>query len=367
MARDTGGFACTVRHFGALIALLGSWLSLGCANPPYGGKPGAPDAPEMETWGKVDPQDLEYPENIGTFSLLRVEDFAEVELGVMLTYADTTYPRAVIDAYVYPITKAKGLSLTRVLEWEMSSVSQGMEHVARQKGLTAGEPAFFPFGPSIEDSPPGLGVVRKLSTQTEDSVSHGYVVVRDHRFFKLRVTIPSHDLGPDDEEYFQEVLDVLQPAIHLRPPVEMPGFGIVVYGNAFLPPQHEGCNIGGWIVYGAQMLKQIEVGNYRDTFARELDAREAVLNLWRKQRDKGETCSSDVLEAMSRADEAGFLAEYVFEAYGRGRWNVPDDLQLEEWSLWSKTHIETHDPVVDPGVAVEWRDGVKEADPYPEK
>ncbi|MBY0401970.1 hypothetical protein K2X89_16880 [Myxococcota bacterium] len=315
----------------------------------------------METWGKVDLEDLEYPQRVGQFTLVKVEDLEEIELGVRLKYADSTHPGAVIDAYVYPITKPELLSLTQVLEWEMSSVSRGMEYVAGQNRIKASEPERFPFGLTGEDPPRGLGVKRILSSASKEFVSLAYLVVRDHRFFKLRITIPRRDLDAEGEGYFQGVLDILQPVIRLRQPFEKPGFALTVYRNVLLAPHDANCNIGGWIAYGSEMMKQIEAGAYRDTLARELSARRGVLEFWRKVRGRGEPCASDVLEMMSRAGEAGFLREYVFEAYDRGNWAVPEDLRLEEWKHWSSSNIDAHDPVVVPGVAVRWstEDGEK--------
>jgi len=68
-------------------------------------------------------------------------------------------------------------------------------------------------------------------------------------------------------------------------------------------------------------------------------------------------CPSDVLEAMSRADEAGFLAEYVYTAYGRGRWPEPAGLDLQAWTDWANSNLDVHDQVLDPGVAIEWSAG----------
>lgn len=62
------------------------------------------------------------------------------------------------------------------------------------------------------------------------------------------------------------------------------------------------------------MKEQIERGNYRSTFRRELEAPRRALEFWRKKGDEGETCPSDVMEAIDHADAAGFLDEYVYTA-----------------------------------------------------
>lgn len=338
------------------LLLVGSALAFGCASSRVGQGRGATDSPPIEHWGKVDRQDLEYAERVGPFSLIDVEDFEEVELGVRLKYVDSRFPRAAIDAYVYPIAKIETLSLTRVLEWEMNSVSNGMKLVAQQNGLKAGEGREFPFGPSSAAAPPGLGALRILASRDQEWLSLAYLVVRDHRFFKLRMTIPRDDLGATGEEYFREVVDVLAPAIRLRPPVEMPVFGVTVYRNVFSAPQNQSCNVAGWAAYGIVLMREIEAGHYLDSFARELAARKGALELWQKMRKEGKPCASDVLEAMSRAEEAGFLDEYVFERLGRPTWTAPDDLQLEAWKRWSEANLAEHDPVVEPGIAVEWHE-----------
>lgn len=347
----------SVRLSVLLSLLLGACLTSGCATPPHTETPDSTGEPTTETWGKVDQPDLEYPERLGQFVLVEVDDLERVELGVRLKYADSTRPRAVIDAYVYPISRPESLSMIHVLEWEMRSVSQGMEYVARQQGWKAGRPAQFPFGLSGEDPPRGLGVKRTMSSDSDELESLAYLVVKDHRFFKLRITVPRQDPSSENDGYFQEVVDVLQPAIRLKKPFERPSFAITVYRNVFLAPQHESCNIAGWILYGSEMMMQIEAGNYRDTLARELAARKRALDYWRELRNSGEPCASDVLEVMSRVEEAGFLAEYVFESYGRGSWAAPEDLRFQAWKRWSRSNVEAHDPVVDPGIVVRWKAG----------
>jgi hypothetical protein len=82
------------------------------------------------------------------------------------------------------------------------------------------------------------------------------------------------------------------------------------------------CNIAGWILHGTELLKQIEAGNHRHPLARELAARRRALDYWRELRDKGAPCASDAPEAMSRVEEAGFLAEYV-RSFRAGRRDPP--------------------------------------------
>ncbi len=310
----------------------------------------------METWGTVGQQDIAYPTRAGPLSLVEVEDYDEKELGVRLKFRDASRPGATMDAYVYPITKVEATSLADVLEWEMVSVAREMEVVARRRGMRAGEASSFPFGPSTGEGPRGLGLVRRLSSTSNEYMSYAFVAVRDHRFFKVRLTLPTEELFSDELDYFRDVVDLLAPAVHLRPPFEVPGFVIKGYANLFLTPQHEVCNLVGWLVYGVEMKEQIERGNYLNTFDRELAARRRALEQWQEALDEGESCPSDVLEAMSAADGAGFLSEYVYTAYGRGSWPVPEGLDLASWKDWAESNLEEHDPVIEPGVAVDWAD-----------
>jgi hypothetical protein len=100
-----------------------------------------------------------------------------------------------------------------------------------------------------------------------------FISVRDHHFFKLRVTVPSKEAESGRGDYLQEVLDVLYPAVHFRSPAPTPKLTVTVYANVFLAPQHESCNLSGWMLYGVEMLEQIQSGNYMDTFERERSAR----------------------------------------------------------------------------------------------
>lgn len=330
-------------------------LHAACATRPNAGASDSRRPPGHQTWGKVDLEDLEYPDSIGSLTVAKIHDYHDRELGVMIDFKDSSRPGAVIDVYVYPITKLETASLADVLAREVEAVAAGMEEVARQRGLSAGPVGSYAIGPSESKNRPGLAVVRRLRSRSQELISFALVAVRDHRFFKLRMTIPS-DAGADDAgNYFQELVNVLWPAVHLRPPIESPKIGLTVYRNVFLAPQHEGCNLAGWMLYGAELMEQIEDGNYQNTFERELAARQRALDFWREERAEGKPCASDVFEAMSLADDEGFLSEYVYTAYGRNRWPEPDGLELSKFADWAHSNLKVHDPVVDPGVAVEWR------------
>ncbi len=351
-------FSTGIRVSARLV--LATIVTTACATSPGGVPESSRDHRETETWGEVAAEDLIYPERIGNLTLSALEDFDDPALGVQLKYVDSMHSRARIDVYVYPLSKIETTSLTFVLEWEIEAVASEIEAVAQRQGIKAGEPASFPFGPSSFDSPIGLGLVLQLSSSAEDFLSYAFVAVRDHRFFKVRITIPQDDTFIDG--YTQEVLDALYPAIRLRPGFAIPEFTVVVYRNVFLNPQHESCNIAGWMLYGVEMKDQIEEGNYLTTFERELAARKRALRYWEERVENGEVCASGTWKAMSIAKAAGYLKEYVFSAYDRALWPEPEGLDLEGWPDWANVNIEVHDPVIDPGVAVEWAKDKEEAE-----
>ncbi len=325
----------------------------------------------METWGRVDRNDVEFPERIGPYSLAEVQDYDDVELGVRLKYTDSRYPHAVTDVYLYPISKNEVLSLTHVLEVELASTSDTIQLFAEQSGMTAGPPRFFQagIGNGGDGGNQGLAVVRRLSSGSQELVTQGFVAVRDHRFFKIRATFPVAEVAVSSEEHLQAILDAFLPAIRLRPPVRAPEFGVTVHRNVFDRHQSESCNVAGWIFYGVVMKAQIERGNYLNTFERELAARTGVLDLFNEQRrTSAEACESDAVEAMARAREAGLLEEFVYVGYARSYWATPDGLDLDAWAVWAESNVEGIDLVVEPGVSVQWHDGpAAEAEPKSER
>lgn len=340
-----------------VLLAIGTSLAVACATGQ-----GTRDAPggdpsEWETWGTVDEADLEFPERIGTFSLVEVTDFTPAELGVQLRYVDSERSGATIDVFVYPISKPNAACLRHVLQSEAWSIVREMDEVVRRAGGMTDAPSFFRMGPSSEEVPLGIGWQRNVSVDAKELVSFAFVAVRDHRFFKIRMTLPRQDLLAERDGYLREVLDVLYPAIRLRSPIEDPDLSVTIFANVFLPPQHESCNVAGWMLVAVEMVEQIRRGNYLDTFEREFSARKRMLEHWLETRADGEVCPSDVLEAMARSQEAGFLEEYVFTTYGGGRWPQREDLDLASWASWSEVHLESHDPVIDPGFAIGWKRG----------
>lgn len=74
-------------------------------------------------------------------------------------------------------------------------------------------------------------------------MTYAFIAVRDHRFFKLRVTIPSDEVVGPEHDYLRHIVDMPFPAIRLRSPFEVPKIKVTVYANVFLAPQRESCNV----------------------------------------------------------------------------------------------------------------------------
>jgi len=325
---------------------------------------------EFETLGAVHRGDLRYPKQIGQYALVGVEDYDEVGLGVGFKYRDQASPDFVIDVYVYPITKHVIASLADVLEWEQEAVQQGIEAAAKQNGWVVEPAAGFVLDPGVEDLPAGFGSVRRIVVDGQPKMSFAFVAVRDHEFFKIRFTAdeqPGVDLG----EQFNNVVAVFYPAIQRKQPRPAPELGITVLAEAMAAAGNRSCALAPWLAYGSEMLRQIEAGHYMPTYERELAARKKVLESWNALRREHpyEECPNASLESLAAAARADFFREYVFEAYDRGYWDVPEDLRRDAFIQWANATLPKHDPFRFPGVQVGWKqedaktlDSVEEGD-----
>jgi hypothetical protein len=353
-----------------LILICGFMICMtitGCATPTPNvidiSLSGTPEE-DLRTWGSVHSSDLTYPRTIGQYELVEVHDFDQVELGVSLKYRDQSYPDVRIDVYLYPISKHRLASLADVIDQETRTLQGGIEEVAERDGWMV-EPAaaafLFPTSPEL---PPGILSTRRLSKADKSKDTFAFVAVRDHTFFKVRLTA-SEGMGVDWGGQFPEVIDVLYSAIHRNQPAPEPELMTNILANTYEASGGQGCALAAWILYGHEMAMQIERGRYLPSFERELAVRRRAVDYWvkRRQEEPAGSCFNPALDSLATADSAGFFREYVYEAYDDGYWEQPVDLKLDAFVEWANATLSVHDQVQFPGTQITWKEVEETGEP----
>ena len=123
--------------------------------------------------------------------------------------------------------------------------------------------------------------------------------------------------------------------------------GISVTSKAMERDRHSGA---AWLAYGIASATFQGDQQPRDGFAREVHARTAAAKVWRELKQKNTVRPNSDLDALASVELSGFMREYVWHYLKRPDWNEPQQLRMSEFLAWKNAHLQSHTPVVDPGV-----------------
>jgi hypothetical protein len=105
-----------------------------------------------------------------------------------------------------------------------------------------------------------------------------------------------------------------------------------------------------WLGYGIALAT---FGDRRETpnfFEREVYARSRAAKVWNEIRQKERVRPNKDLDALATVETNGFMREYVWHYLRRPDWKEPDNLRNQEFLDWKNQHLQSHTPVIDPGV-----------------
>ncbi|MCR9096500.1 MAG: hypothetical protein NXI30_19925 [bacterium] len=313
------------------------------------------------TLHRVDRADLVAPERIDDLRRVGIRSFPEPELGHMISYRDDSYPDAKIDVYVYPITIHEESTLSAALSIEAQSILDGMDIAARRDRLAYGPPTFRQLSPDGTAESAGVLIERSLVLADSERLrarSFGFVNVKNHLFFKVRITGEFHG-DPTADDHIVGLVEALHAQVGVRPgSIAAPDVQVVIYTQAAGSPA-DACALAAWIVYGAFHRNEILEGRYLDTFEREYAARHGALEAWRQRASslaaEGTPCGETNFTTADRVDAAGLFREYVRAAFGQPWWTFPPDLDREAFDRWIEAHDDGRDPIRFPAVRIMWK------------
>ena len=102
-----------------------------------------------------------------------------------------------------------------------------------------------------------------------------------------------------------------------------------------------------WVAYSLMKSTcQLEIGGKNparaSSFNCELTARRHLVNAWEEKRQQNQAIKDEYLDALSKVQYAGFLAEYTEQYFGKKHWQLPEGLRTSEFQAWRKKNLRGH-------------------------
>jgi len=76
----------------------------------------------------------------------------------------------------------------------------------------------------------------------------------------------------------------------------------------------------------------------------ELTARRHLVDAWEKHRQEHENAADAYLDSLITVRNAGFLDEYTVRYFGRKHWQVPVEVQVDQFRQWQRKNLRHHKP-----------------------
>lgn len=104
-----------------------------------------------------------------------------------------------------------------------------------------------------------------------------------------------------------------------------------------------------WVTYSLiKSTCQLEIGGENPArnsdYGCEFTARQHLVEAWAEQRAEHAGASDPYLDQLLEVREAGYLDEYTVRYFGRDSWQVPAEVQVDDFRRWQRTHLANHRP-----------------------
>lgn len=104
-----------------------------------------------------------------------------------------------------------------------------------------------------------------------------------------------------------------------------------------------------WVAYSLMKSTcQLEIGGENPArnsdYGCEFTARQHLLDTWENQRAEHDDAADPYLDDLLRVREAGFLDEYTVYYFGRKHWQVPAEVNVDDFRQWQRTNLRRHKP-----------------------
>lgn len=128
--------------------------------------------------------------------------------------------------------------------------------------------------------------------------------------------------------------------------------GVTDGDTFYLAPQAWGDDdpvLQSWVAYSLMKSAcQLELGGNNPArnsdYGCEFTARQHLVDAWETQRAEHDGAEDRYLDALLRVREAGFLDEYTVRYFSRQHWQVPAEVDIDQFRDWQREHLHGHRP-----------------------
>jgi len=104
-----------------------------------------------------------------------------------------------------------------------------------------------------------------------------------------------------------------------------------------------------WVAYSLMKSTcQLQLGGENPArnsdYGCEFTARQHLVEAWEEQRAEHPDASDPYLDALLDVREAGYLDEYTVRYFGRDSWQVPAEVQVDDFRRWQRAYLANHRP-----------------------
>ncbi len=104
-----------------------------------------------------------------------------------------------------------------------------------------------------------------------------------------------------------------------------------------------------WVAYSlVKSACQLEIGGPNPArvsdYGCEFTARRHLVEAWEEQRAEHAGAADEYLDQLLEVRDAGYLDEYTVRYFGRRHWQVPVEVEVDEFRRWQRTHLRGHKP-----------------------
>lgn len=104
-----------------------------------------------------------------------------------------------------------------------------------------------------------------------------------------------------------------------------------------------------WVAYTLMLSAcQLDIGGENPArvtdYGCEFSARMLLVDTWERKLEQNPEIRDDYLETLAAIREAGFLDEYTVLYFGDDVWQVPIEVNVDEFISWQREHFAGHRP-----------------------
>ena len=104
-----------------------------------------------------------------------------------------------------------------------------------------------------------------------------------------------------------------------------------------------------WVTYSlARSACQLDIGGdnpaRENNYGCEFTARQLMLDSWEGHRLDDPTVADDYLDQLAEVRDAGYLDEYVATYFGKREWQIPVEVDVDDFNRWRRQHLRRHRP-----------------------